>query len=41
MVYGPPAISYQHTTGAFQSSFPKIKLDSRRSSGRPLVFRLH
>jgi hypothetical protein len=26
-VYGPPAISYQHAIGAFQSSFPKIKLN--------------
>jgi hypothetical protein len=26
-VYGPPAISNQHAIGAFQSSFPKNKLN--------------
>jgi len=40
-VYGPPAISYQHAIAAFQSSFPKIKLNYRGSSGHPLVLRLH
>jgi hypothetical protein len=40
-VYGPPAISYQHAIGAFQSFFPKIKPNYRGSSGHPLVFRLH